>query len=55
MPQVDENTKKQRVSKLRFISKKILQKLMQKKMEEKSKFYSNQQTLVIQTISLRLK
>jgi tRNA A37 methylthiotransferase MiaB len=37
MPQVDENTKKQRVSKLRFISKEVLRKLMQKKNGRKIK------------------
>jgi tRNA A37 methylthiotransferase MiaB len=37
MPQVDENTKKQRVSKLRFISKEVLQELMQEKNGRKIK------------------
>ena len=34
---IDENTKKQRVSKLRFISKEVLQKLMQEKNGRKIK------------------
>ena len=37
MPQVDENTKKDRVSKLRSISKEVLQKLMQEKNGRKIK------------------
>ena len=37
MPQVDENRKKERVSKLRSISKEVLQKLMQEKNGRKIK------------------